>query len=431
MRSRLVLLALCLPLAAPGATAAGAPQERIVIGRGAEGAEFRLRESGRPFFVRGFNYIRLRDGDHATFDAGTRSTQASYDPDRAEAMFAALSAGGYNTVRVFIIGRSRANPGIAGDYVTTQALYEPYLENVLDFLRRATRHGIRVLPAFGDGELPLNAYYRERMRGKGHNKNVTILTTEGVAAKAEHVTAFLSFIKNREPALLPTLLGVQGQNEACLHARQWPFTETNGVFTAANGRRYDLAATAERQALMNEGYRHYHERLVAAAKSVDPAMLVTEGVFVPRAVGKDAPQHAGLWPGRTPDDRHPPTLASLGAGPLDFLDVHLYRTRAGESVEQAFRRDLDSTGFFAPGMAEARMTKPVILGEFGAFESVEKSFAEAVGSMVQVRDLALRERLNGLLYWTYDCSEQPGLHAATTDWTLFVQRLGSFERESP
>lgn len=429
-RARIGAAALLAALAVPVALSAEtglAPLERIVVQHGEQGAQFLLRDSGAPFFVTGFNYIRLRAGDHATFDADTRSTKASYDPDRAEAMFDALSKNGYNTVRVFIIGRSRANPGIAGDYDTTRALHEPYLENVLDFLRRATRHRIRVLPAFGDGELPMNAYYRERVRGKGHNKNVTILTTEGIAAKVGHVTAFLSFIKTREPALLPTLLGVQCQNEACLHADQWPFTETNGAFTAANGKTYDLAETGERQALMDEGFRHYHERIVAAVREVDPGLLVTDGVFVPRAVGKDAQQHAGLWPGRMPDDRHPPTLLSLGAGGLDFLDVHLYRTRAGESVEEAFRRDLESTGFFAPGMAGARKAKPVILGEFGAFESVEKTFAEAVANMVHIRDLALREHLNGMLYWTYDCFEQPLLHHAATDWPLFVRRLGDFQ----
>ena len=47
--------------------------------------------------MKGFNYIRLRaaagrtGGDHATFDADTSRTEAHYDPDRAEAMFSALS----------------------------------------------------------------------------------------------------------------------------------------------------------------------------------------------------------------------------------------------------------------------------------------------------------------------------------------------------
>jgi len=122
--------------------------------------------------VNGFNYLRRRaaegkaGGDHATFDADTERSKAHYDPKQAEAIFRTISQAGYNTVRVFIIGRSTVNPGVAGDYDEKKALYEPYRENVLDFLRRATRYGIRVFP---------------------------------------------------------TLLGLQCQNEAYLRANQWPF----------------------------------------------------------------------------------------------------------------------------------------------------------------------------------------------------------------
>lgn len=429
---RVLLALLCLASVAGAAQAQLAPLERIGIRRGEQGAEFVLKDSGAPFFVAGFNYIRLRAAegssaaDHSTFEADTKTTRGCYDTNRAEAMFSALSQAGFNTVRVFIIGRNRVNPGIGGDYATTRTLHEPYMENVLDFLRRATRHRIRVFPTFGDGELPLNAYYRDRVRGKGHNKNATVLTEEGVAARVEHITTFLAYIKQREPALLPTLLGLQCQNEACLHANQWPFTEQSGAFKAANGKAYDLAKTEERQALMDEGYRHYHERIVAAVKAIDAAMLVAEGVFVPRAVGKDPVASPGVWPVAKGDDRFPPTLTSLGRGQLDFLDVHFYRTRSKEPVEQAFRLNLGSTGFFTPEMAEARKTKPVIMGEFGAFDFVEKSFEEAVGSIAQVRDLALKERVNGMLYWTYDCFEQPTLHHAAKDWPLFIRTLGNF-----
>ena len=402
------------------------PLERIGIRTDEGGAQFILKKSKTPFFVKGFNYIRLRR-DHATFDAATKTTKAYYDPKRAEAMFSALSKADYNTVRVFIIGRSKINPGIGGDYETTKALHEPYMENVLDFLRRATRHGIRVFPTFGDGGLPLNAYYRERVRGKGHNKNVLVLTKDGIDARVEHITSFLSYIKDKDPALLPTLLGLQCQNEAYLRANVWPFTMKEGEFAAANGKTYDMSSTEERQALMDEGYHHYHQRVAAAVKAIDPKVLVAEGLFVPRAVGKDPKKHAGVWPGKTRDERYPPTLTTLGKGELDFLDVHFYRGRGKASVEQAFRRNLGSTGFFTPEMAEIRKQKPVIIGEFGAFDFVEKTFEEAVDNMVRVRDLALRERVNGMLFWTYDCFEQPKLYHAARDWELFVRKMGSFE----
>lgn len=419
--------------AAVAARQALVPLERIAIRRADDEARLVHAGSKRPFFVKGFNYVRLRAadgasaGDHATFDADTQTTKAHYDPGQAEAMFGALSQAGYNTVRVFIIGRSKVNPGIAGDFGTTEALYEPYMENVLDFLRRATRHGIRVFPTFSDGGIPLNAYYRHRnIHGNGFNHNALILTKEGIDARVEHVASFLSYVKEKEPRLLPTLLGLQCQNEAYLRADHWPFTMKEGEFTAANGRTYDMASTDQRQALMDEGYLHYHERMVAAVKAIDPEMLVAEGVFVPRAVGKDPAVHAGVWPGKTKDERYPPTLTSLGTGPLDFLDVHFYRTDRNESVDEAFRLNLASTGFFTRDMAGILRRKPVIMGEFGAFDHVEETFEEAVGSMVRVRDLALDAGVSGMLFWTYDCFEQPRLYHAATDWPLFVREMGDF-----
>jgi hypothetical protein len=425
-------------MAAVGATAQAQlqPLQRISIRPGDDGAQFVLKESGTPFFVTGFNYVRLRaaegktGGDHATFDADTSSTKAHYDPNRAETMFSVLSRAGYNTVRVFIIGRSKINPGIAGDYDTTTALHEPYMENVLDFLRRATRHRIRVFPTFGDGGVPFNAYYRERAGASGHNKNVFVLTEEGIAARVEHITSFLSYIKEKEPAVLPTLLGLQCQNEACLHGNQWPFTMKEGTFTAPNGNTYDLSKTDQRQALMDEGYRHYHQRIATAVKAIDPEILVAEGVFVPRAVGKDPKTHAGVWPGKTRDQRYPPTLRAIGTGALDFLDVHFYHvTPDPKKVAEQFRLNLGSTGFFSPEMNEIRKTKPVIMGEFGAFDHHEKTFAAAVDNLVQVRDLANKENINGMLFWTYDCQEQERLYHATDDWEHFFQKMGNFEQK--
>ena len=402
------------------------PLERIAVKPGINGAQFVLKNSGNPFFVKGFNYIRLQPG-HSTFDAATDSTEAHYEPERAEKMFQTLEKNGYNTVRVFIIGRSKTNPGIGGNFDTTQGNYEPYMDNVLDFLRRATRHGIRVFPTFGDGELPRNAYYYNRFKKTGNNKNVLVLTEKGIEARIEFITSFLSYLKEHEPAVLPTLLGLQCQNEAYLKADQWPFSEEEGVVKAANGRRYDLSDTEERQALMDEGYRHYHKRIATAVKAIDPNMLVAEGVFVPRAVGKDPKKAAGLWPGKYKDERYPPTLTTLGDGVLDFLDVHFYRANTKESVEKAFKNNLASTGFFAKKMKSIRVKKPVVIGEFGAFDFVEKTFEEAVDNMVIVRDLALEANVNGMLYWTYDCQEQKRLYHATDDWDLFVQKMGTFE----
>lgn len=130
--------------------------------------------------------------------------------------------------------------------------------------------------------------------------------------------------------------------------------------------------------------------------------------------------HAGVWPGNTRNERYPPMLTAIGTGALDFLDVHFYHaTPKPEDVPVRFRRNLGQTGFFSPQMAEIRKNTPVIMGEFGAFDNHEKAFATAVDNLVQVRDLANRAKVNGMLFWTYDCQEQPRLYHATDDWELF------------
>jgi len=123
-------------------------------------------------------------------------------------------------------------------------------------------------------------------------------------------------------------------------------------------------------------------------------------------------------------------LTAIGESPLDFLDVHFYRISKQETVDEAFRLNLASSGLFTSEMQQIRKKKPLILGEFGAFDHVEKTFEEAVESMVRVRDLALHLGINGMLFWTYDCLEQARLYHAADDWPLFYREMGTFERMS-
>ena len=66
-------------------------------------------------------------------------------------------------------------------------------------------------------------------------------------------------------------------------------------------------------------------------------------------------------------------------------------------------------------MAVIRKSKPVIMGEFGAFNFMEKTFEEALDNMMIVRDLAQQVKVNGMMFWTYDCLEQAKIWHATDD----------------
>ena len=400
--------------------------EKIGIRKNGKYAHFYGMQSGHPFFVKGMNYIRLRHGDHATFEAAVESSPAYYDRDRADSMLRMLSKNGYNTVRVFIIGRSSRNPGIGGDYEDAQSLYEPYMENVLGFLSLARTHGIYVLPTFGDGELPRNKYYRDRIKDLPRGINVMYLTPEGIAAKKQYVVDFLTYIKTKDAGLLDVLLGIQLQNELHLRCDGWPFTRTQGTLGMPNGKSYDMSVTEERQQLMDEGINHYHNTLVKAVRKVAPGLLVCEGVFTLRAVGKTLDTHRGVFPLDSGDKRFPPTAPVLGRSDLDFVDIHFYRTRRPEQVSDAFRKDMDSMEFFSEEMETIRKAKPVILGEFGSFRHIDDTFSQASENLLSIRDLSIDHHMMGIMMWTYDTFEQEPLYHAMEDKGLLLKKLADF-----
>jgi hypothetical protein len=396
---------------------------RIGIRAGGDRAVFTRGPETGPFFIKGFNYIRLRGGDHATFDADTGSTKAHYDPERAEAMFRVLEAAGGNAVRVFVIGRNKGNPGIAGNPESTKGVYGPYMDNVIDFLRRATRHGLYVFPTFGDGELPISRHYQAMLKPNHGWGNGILFTREGIEAKKTYMTDFLRAIKERDPGLLSTILGVQCQNEIHVTCDRWPFTVIEGKLPMPNGKSYDMASDRERRLLMDEGLRHYHNEIAKAVKAVDPEVLVAEGIFTMRAVGKTLKTHEGIRPDTKGDKRYPPGLPTLGPSALDFMDIHFYPVRRGADLKEDFRADMDSSLLYAPEMKEIRKKKPILLGEFGAFRHVQKDFPEVERQMLAVRDLAAAEVFNGWLYWTYDCKEQEPLWNAMDGGEGFVRKL--------
>jgi len=400
--------------------------DRIGIRKGGKRAYFYGVQSGQPFFVKGMNYIRLRHGDHATFEATVGSNPAYYDRERAEDMLKMLSENGYNTVRVFIIGRNSRNPGIGGHYQETQGLYGPYMKNIMDFLGLARTHGIYVLPTFGDGELPRNRYYRDRIKDLAGGINALYFTPEGIAAKQQYVADFLTYIKTRDSSLLDVLLGVQLQNELHVRCDAWPFTQTQGTSKMPNGKSYDMADTEGRQRLMDEGINHYHNTLVRAIRDVAPELLVCEGVFTLRAVGKTLDTHKGVFPMSSGDKRFPPTATVLGRSHLDFIDMHFYRTRRHEQVSEAFHKDMDSMAFFSETMDALRKTKPVILGEFGSFRHIDDSFAQATNNLLRIRDLAIKHHMMGIMMWTYDTFEQKRLYPTMEDKGSFLKRLSDF-----
>ena len=415
--------------------------QRVKLKNNRPNAQLVKAQSGEIFDIRGVNYVRLCFGDHSTFIAATDYLPESYDPYDIEAMFRLLKRYNYNTVRVFLTGRGVLNPGIGGYPEFNEPVYRPYVDNLIDFLRKAKKYGIYVLPTFGDGELPLNQYYKpyiEKMIeitgepgqiSSGIPYNSVYLTSPGIEARQILLRNTLEQIKQTDPSLLKAILVVQCQNELSLRASQWPFKLESGKVQTANGKSYDMSDKDSRQRCMDEGLNFYHQKMIEVIKGVDPDLLVAEGVFTLRIAGKDPVKNKGLYTFDNKDDRFPPTAAVLGQSRLDLVDIHIYHVSGDESPSEGYRKDMESMMLYSSEMKRIRTRSAVIMGEFGAFKFMNDSFEEAADNIIETRDACLKDELNGFMIWTLDTFEQQEIYHALDGGTEFIAELNDLYKK--
>jgi hypothetical protein len=359
---------------------------------------------GQVWHPVGFNYTHIGAWWHATFNVGR------YDGAEAERALEAMRAAGANCVRVWAWGEQNDGTGNAG---TAQSCGQnaEYIANFVDFLRRATRHGIYVIAILD--ECPLNAGYRELLDATrsndpaffitGHNRQ--FLAREWIVVKARQAQDFIAAVKAADPALLSTVLAWEFANEAFANTTEGPFLEQTGAVRLANGRRYEMADFNERQACWDDGITYYARELTRAVRQVDPQALTTLGMWT-----ADAHQRApvnGLLPDAR-DPRVPPRPSALARriSRLALLDLHCYNWG-----DQAFLNPAthEAAAVRANGM-------PVVAGEFGVFElpSIDQPKARRLAAQLlsAIHDCGYA----GALYWSWNLCE----HSGTWCW----QRLG-------
>jgi len=397
---------------------------RIGIGQRGGCAEFVELATGKVFHPVGMNYVPLRFGDHAAFEAATTVGEGFYDALETESVMRLLRKNGYNTVRVFLAGRRPKNPGLSGE-ADTEGLYTPYLDNLADFLARASSNGIHVIFNFCDVDLPQNRYFREKLGGKDGTENLFL--SSGVLAFREMVASTLDYLKAKNPDLLKAILGVQFNNEICAKLTRWPFSESGPVSTA-NGKTYDMSVPEDRSRCFEEGLGYFYKQVCAAVKEVDSGLLTCEGTFVAAAVGRDhrtgaaAFDPANLAKGfgweKDCGLRVPPALPVFAESPLDFVDVHLYPAGKLDGFEQSVENLLESSRFRDAVAAGLCSKKPVILGECGAFKAhVKRDTGDGTAGAMQrwseIRRLACgKYGFTGYLGWSLETFEQTGIFQA-------------------
>lgn len=398
-----------------------------------DNALFFDRYTGKKFMPFGYNYIPLRKGDHSMFDAQTEISTANYNPYHAESVIRLLKKYGYNTIRVFLAGRSQGNPGYGGS-PATEGLYIPYLNNLADFLARCGRHNVYVIFNFCDMDLPSNDYFR-KLSPKGLHSNPVTLTKEGVQGSREMVGSTLSYLKSVEPELLKVILGVQFNNEASVQLAAWPLTEKEPV-AFSDGKTYKFEdSTSVLQAVEN-GWLSYYSQLISVVKKVDRNLMTCEGVFVAGAVGrsyqdlnkvndKNYLQEGFGWE-QGNKLRCPPSIALLARTELDFLDIHLYPYFKDPTPSLPEKIDtLLNTSLFDQAVNNGLLKKkPIILGEFGAFKVKGKAFQEASDYIREIARYTMAKKgFSGWLFWSLETFDQQEIYQALAYSEGFLKEM--------
>ena len=375
------------------------PANRIAVRSGGIRAEFYDTETDETFVPYGYNHVALHppvpewpDGypDHLTFHDGY------YEQEEIERMMVEMERCNANTLRIFI------SPSGIVEYDTYErGLYAPYMDNFCDLLARAANHGIYVMPVFE--LLPGNNYYFHGEASEAGwpddvgGENIYLLAERMIDGKKKYLEDFVGYIKNKEPLLLNAVLGYALENEFYVVGDQAPFSGDSGLFTAPNGKTYDLADPADRQKCYDESMVHFCNEVSKAIKNVDPDAMVAIGMFTNLAVGKSG--YNGVCIANSWDNRFPPRLPVLvnDTKGLDFVDLHYYPgwNTLGNNLDSVEWQDADLS------------KKPVIAGEMGFYRpnilpenyvTEEDAAAQLPIVLGQMADAGL----TGCLIWTWD-----------------------------
>jgi hypothetical protein len=323
-----------------------------------------------------------------------------------------LKSNGYNLVRVFIkTGERRSRVtnvrGMSGT-ADTKGLYAPYMDNFIDFLIRAQKYGIYVMPCFCENEMLDNDYFKKM--AKGATKQGILFSEDGIEANQHYIELFLKYIKEKDPKLINSLFALTMQNEFAFHSNAAPFNKTSGTYTFIDGSKYDMTVDDERRALANAAIQNYYAKMKETVEANAPGLPIGEGTFAMGAVGKTYYNSKGFRAIEGNKDlRFPMTAVELLNTDIDFLDFHVYRWGAKGAGADVFMHFAENMKLLSPEAKELMKSKPIIMGEFGSFKENEATLDEGIVFVKQLQNAALNFGFKGSCYWTIDTFVQTRL----------------------
>ena len=344
------------------------------------GDEFYNRNTGQKFVPRGSTFAR-RQLNQGVFGPSTFIV-GSYNHAAADLALAAMQAENYNVVRIFL--DVRCTVGCLTNTLSVDHLSRPYLTNVAAFMQLAKSRGIFTLISLE--ALPYGSKYEDLWRedccATFGAENLTYLNTDGVNAHRQFWQALHGALRSVN-APLDYVWGYELVSEAFFRDGSPPLSFGSGLVTTANGSTYDMSVPAQKQAMMDENLVHWVNQVRAAILAVDPTALVSLGTLWPKSPN---PARAG--------DTRVIRAQPLYTSNLDFVGLHLH-----PGVELTYDDYMENYELTAP------VAKPVVLGDFGAFQFAYPTVADAERALKGVQADSCASGIDGWVFFSWDTTE--------------------------
>ncbi|MEN6386887.1 MAG: hypothetical protein ABFD79_17035 [Phycisphaerales bacterium] len=375
------------------------PLPRIKARSASPYAQFYNTQTGTSFHPIGSSYVQLYRaggrGSHSTFIPGL------YDAKAAEKALTIMQQSGYTIVRIWCFEGHKwlreSNPAfysVEGPYSTSgPELYQPYIDNLLDFLTRANRHNIYVQIVLD--ATPKNSFY-DNLVNTGDSDvtgevNREYMTAGAVKAKEIYLKEIVQSIINYDPNLLSTIFGYEVRNEIRSVSDEGPFNKDSGWVLTGNNKKYDMGSAISRQACQDDNIKNWANKCVAVVKEKDPDAMVCCSIFsFYCASQKYGLAGKGLLPLNLPGS-WPVLPSTLLQTDFDYIDMHSYIPEDWDvTLESSQWSSLDKT------------LKPFMCGEFGALRTVYPDVFAAADALYNYRKIILDSGFQGALLFTWD-----------------------------
>ena len=363
-----------------------------------DGDRFVDTRTGAEFVPHGVNLLLKLGG------GGGDRLFDNYDPAWVDDQLAGITSLGFNTVRFFLdmcMICTSTSDGVRSDY----------LDNLADLLTRLESHGLAALPTSNDVPDPGFSNRLPCCEPFGGYRNSLYLSSEGHAIAIEYWTEIIEGLQQRGA---PThhVLGWQLANEQFVLRDVNPIRLTEGTVTTADSMTYDLADDAAVAEMVVSNLRTFITDVGDAIRDVDEGALITMGFFSAEDPNAGRQASDNRWV--VPDE-------ILRDSTLDFVDLHAYPGLGGtwDAIGAAYELTGEPLGY------------PLLLGEYGAFESAYRDPAEAAAAMARWQAESCELGFGGWLLWFWGADQDDEVVTANAHDAAVAQAVSPLVRPDP